>query len=628
MVHSKAFGRYHGDEEVVRRTGLYSELNLLSHYAPTRRVTVTATDIDGKPLEGVDIKFKMYNYAEYYTLATYKSDARGQASLTTGLGDILVWATDGTHYNYAKVDVRQDSTVTLCLSREAGNPYVEDIDIVPPVAGKAKVEASPEKVAANARRLAYEDSLRNAYTATFPTKESLQQLEGVQYIDQEKLWELVHTSEGNHQTILAFIMKHGWHEEEFGDVYDYLKTFSDKDLRDIPADVLEEHYYIPITYKYRNFSTYQRGILPARISNELVRPYRNQLAETFIDMTIEEIRQWTLDSIAVDDTGNYYNCPISPVGVYKLRHADRHSRDIFFVAACRASNTPAYLDNATNTLYASSDGNHWEKVSFSSGTSGTSNTSATSRTRKTSLTLTYRGKDPKRPVYYPHFTLQKYENGDFRTFDFEDDPRMASFPATIDLEPGYYCLSTGRRDAEGTVYNRMEFFTVREGEHVTREIVLRDIAPKAKNAAGLPQMDASAEVMDGVTLGDYAGTTGCVLAFLGPHREPAKHLVKELNEHRDALKRWGGMLFVTTTDPANSDLKRLPNADVEGLASGKHDPLEDALAAALGLKDYEYPLVAVVDRDGHILFHHHGYSIGLAEQLLKAKMTESSSAGR
>ena len=70
MVHSKAFGRYHGDEEVVKQTALYSELNLLSHYAPTRRVTVTVCDQGGKPLPGADIKFKMYNYAEYYTLAT------------------------------------------------------------------------------------------------------------------------------------------------------------------------------------------------------------------------------------------------------------------------------------------------------------------------------------------------------------------------------------------------------------------------------------------------------------------------------------------------------------------------------------------------------------------------------
>ncbi len=625
MVHSKAFGKYKGDEEVVRRTGLYSELNLLSHYAPTRRVTVTATDIDGKPLEGVDIKFKMYNYAEYYTLATYKSDAHGQASLTTGLGDILVWATDGTHYNYAKVDVRQDSTVTLCLSREADNPYIDDLDIVPPVAGKAKVETTPEKAAANDKRIAYEDSLRAAYVATFPTQDDFLQMEGIQYLNklqQEMLWELVHKSEGNHEVILDFICKHGCHEEQFGDVYGYLMSFSDKDLRDIPTDVLEAHY---TTFDWNLIEelndsiiyateVYIKGILPARISNELVRPYRQELGkafkEMFKDVSSFKIQLWMANNITVDDTGNYYNCPISPVGVYRLRHTDPHSRDIFFVAACRAVNIPAYLDNATNTIYVYEViSGQWSIVSFND--SHHSPTTA-------HLTLTYNGKEPAKPIYYPHFTLQKFENGDFRTFDFEDDPRMATFPATIPLEPGYYCLSTGRRDADGNVYNRMEFFTLKKDEHLTKEIILRDIAPKVKNASDLPHIPATAQVMDNVTISEYAGVSGCLLAFLGPHREPAKHLVKELAEHQEAIKRWGGMTFITTTEPGNADLKRLKNTDVEGLAVGQHDPLEDAVAKALNLTKYGYPLVAVVDHEGHILFHSNGYSIGLAEQLLKA----------
>ncbi len=616
MVHSKAFGKYKGDEEVVRRTGLYSELNLLSHYAPTRRVTVTVQDENGQPLQGVDIKFKMYNYAEYYTLATYKSDSHGQASLTTGLGDILVWATDGTHYNYAKVDVRRDSAVTLCLSREAGNTYIDEIDIVPPVAGKAKVETTPEKAAANAKRLAYEDSLRNAYTATFPTKESLQQLEGVQYIDQEKLWELVHKSEGNHQTILAFIMKHGWHEEEFGDVYDYLKTFSDKDLRDIPADVLDAHYTsydwdwideqeCPAT---TSTGVYYKGILPARISNELVRPYREELGKPFKGMTAEQIRQWTLDSIAVDDTGNYYNCPISPVGVYRLRHADKHSRDIFFVAACRAANIPAYLDNATNTIYASSDGNHWEKVSFSSETSGTSSTSST---RKTSLTLVYRGKEPAKPVYWPHFTLAKLENGDLRTFDFEDDPRMATFPATLELELGTYCLSTGNRYPDGAVRSRMEFFEIKAGEKVTKEII---ILPLENRNALLPTLNSHLELFDGIELSDYAGNAGMLYINLGDYSEPSKHLVVELRGLQKEMKAWGGMTLMVGPTSIGMPSWGLANTDFayqKGL-------LEQHICEAAKLGKVEYPLVALIDKEGRILYHSEGYKIGVVEQVLKA----------
>ena len=56
---------------------------------------------------------------------------------------------------------------------------------------------------------------------------------------------------------------------------------------------------------------------------------------------------------------------------------------------------------------------------------------------------------------------------------------------------------------------------------------------------------------------------------------------------------------------------------VVGIASGVVDPAEKAIAKTLNLDSYEYPLVAVVDRHGRILFHNNGYSIGLAEQLLK-----------
>ena len=650
MVHSKAFGRYHGDEEVVKQTALYSELNLLSHYAPTRRVTATVCGPDGKPLPGATIKFKMYNYAEYYTLATYQADAKGQASLTTGLGDILVWATDGTRYAFSKLDVRKDSTITLTLSDNLNSQFsILNLDIVPPAPGTAKVTPSDEAVARNARRLAYEDSLRNAYTATFPTKDNFKSYLPKDWLWNQKLfsdaqvWEIIQKSEGNYAEIYKYF-EHWPGQYRSGEhIYDYLKSYSDKDLRDITAEVLQaqetdfdwlDHTKGTCTKALYTYDIYKKGILPARISNELVRDWRKPLLKAMKDVVhrvdtthpiwnrlqpedykqdYEALKQWTLENIAVDDTGNYYNCPISPMGVFRLRHADPHSRDIFFVAACRAFDIPAYLDNATNTIYVW-DGTAWQKTDLNH--KSTTNNSQCSMLNA-QLTLTYHGKDPANPIYYPHFTLQKLENGDFRTFDFEDDPRMASFPATIDLEPGTYCLSTGNRYPDGTVLNRMEFFTVKAGERVTKEIILLPLVPRNDNAGTLPKLPEGFEIMDGVELSDYAGETGCILAFLGPHREPAKHLVKEMLEHSAAFRKWGGMTFAVTTDPANRELNRLPNTDVTGIAAGRQDPAEKVLAQTLKLEKYEYPLVAVVDKRGRILFHSNGYSIGLAEQLLK-----------
>ena len=616
MVHSKAFGKYKGDEEVVKRTSLYSELNLLSHYAPTRRVTVTVQNEEGQPLEGAQVKFKLYNYAEYYTLSTQTTDAEGKASLTTGLGDLLIWATDGDRYAFEKLDVRQDSTMTLTIPSILNSQFsILNFEMVPPMAGEPKVVVTEEETAANAKRLAYEDSVRNAYTATFPTKDGFQRMDGIQYLNKaqkEMLWELVHKSEGNHEAILTFISKHGLHEEQFGPVYDYLSTFSDKDLRDITSEVLEVHYTTydwdwidekdcPVTAT----GVYYKGILPARISNEMVRPYREELA-CFKGMTAEEIRQWVVDNIVVDDTSNYYNCPISPVGVYKLRRADSHSRDIFFVAACRAAGVPAYLDNATNTIYVYIG--TWRAMSVS----GNSQSAADAARRvPTTLTLTYRGKEPAKPVYWPHFTLAKLENGDLRTFDFENDPRMASFPATLELEPGTYCLSTGNRYPDGAVRSRLEFFEVKAGEKVSKEIV---ILPLLARTDELGVLDKSMELFDGIELWDYAGKEGMLYVNLGEYSEPSKHLIVELRQLQKEMKQWGGMTLMV--GPANIGMAEwnLVNTDF----AYRKGQLEQRICEAVKLTNVEYPLVALIDKDGHILYHSTGYKIGVVEQVLKA----------
>lgn len=614
MVHSKAFGKYKGDEEVVKRTSLYSELNLLSHYAPTRRVTVTVQDEEGKPLPGAQVKFKLYNYAEYYTLSAQTTDAEGKASLTTGLGDLLIWATDGDRYAFEKLDVRQDSVLTLTIPSTFHFPLSTlHLEMVPPVAGTPKVVATEEETAANARRLAYEDSVRNAYTATFPTKDDLQQMDGIQYLNKaqkEMLWELVHKSEGNHEAILTFISKHGLHEEQFGPVYDYLSTFSDKDLRDITSEVLEVHY---TTYDWdwideqdchvTATGVYYKGILPARISNEMVRPYRKELA-CFKGMTAEEIRQWTLDSIAIDDTSNYYNCPVSPVGVYKLRRADSHSRDIFFVAACRAAGVPAYLDNATNSIYCW-EGSAWQNNSFNIENSSTSITSYSN------LTLTYRGKEPAKPVYWPHFTLAKLENGDLRTFDFENDPRMATLPATIELEPGIYCLSTGNRYPDGAVRSRLEFFEVKAGEKVAKEIV---ILPLLARTDELTVLDKNLELFDGIELWDYAGDAGMLYVNLGEYSEPSKHLIVELRQLQKEMKQWGSMTFMVGPATIGMPSWGLANTDF----AYRKGLLEQRIVEAAKIDNVEYPLVALIDKDGRILYHSTGYKIGVVEQVLKA----------
>lgn len=611
MVHTKAFGRYHGSEEVMVETPRYSELNLLSHYAKTRTMSVKVVDQNNAPVSGAKVKFKLYNYSEYYTLATSITDERGIASATSGYGDLLIWATDGVRYNFAKADLRVDSAMVIQLSRKPGDIYTAELDIFPPQPTKAKVFPEKQKVVVNAHRLAYEDSVRNARMSRFVcnTPRSQWSVRPNANLTEEQIKEIVNKSEGNHEQIIAFINNHTEAVEGLY-LYDYLRSYSDKDLRDITADMLEHH--LTIYDGALPLDVYKKGIMPARISNEGIVMWRN-------------IKPYQAPTLNKQD--NYYNCPISPLGVDKLGTADAHSRNIYYVAACRANGTPAYLDNATNIVY------RWEA---SASTLSSANSSLNGEGQQKwavvaldtmyaegenngegLLTLTYSDTEPKVPQYYPHFTLQKFENGDFVSFDFEEDARLGHFPATLQLPAGYYCLSTGNRYPNGDVLSRMEFFNLAEGESVAKEITLRPL--KADRAQALPSISPEIKVTaDSIALANYAGVKGMLFINLGDYREPSKHLVNEMLQLREDFNHWGGNMYIISPTDALSAIAPFKSADVIAYTDNATYPLQAALAQALQMEaEPRYPFVAFVTNTGQILYHSEGYSIGSAEQILK-----------
>jgi len=636
MVHTKAFGRYKGDEEVVRRTGLYSELNLLSHYAETRHITATVQDKDGKPMKDAQVKFKLYNYSEYYTLATMTTDADGQASITTGLGDLLIWACKDGKYGYEKIDVRKSDKITLKLTRTEGGEYIENLEINPPVGKFREDDVTDEELAANARRLACEDSMRNAYLATFPQNVETVHAPSLQpnpNLTDEQLQEIIRRSEGNYAEIIKFLNNHAddklaeeesvvfdlypdvCHEtwEKWNVLYDYLCSFSDKDLRDITADVLEAHCVIPsMIFVGWDYEIYKKGILPARISNEMVRPYRKELLSVFRDFTADSLRRWTEQNIAVDDTGNYYRCPISPVGVYKLRHADPHSRDIFFIAACRAAGIPAYMDNATEQLFVYDVNKmNWQIVSFAER-------QEPAKTGK--LRLEYHGNADLKPQYWTHFTIAKFNDGDFTSFDYENDPRVAKFPATLELEAGYYMLSTGNRYSDGATLSRLEFFVIPEGKTVTKEIVIRPLEARPGENYGKIG-NSKFDTPDGnIGLLDLAKEKPLVLCFIDANREPTKHTLKELGAMKATFDKWGGNILLVipedrNTQPFDKSRWNLPkNTIVTMDGSGL---LKKVLAESKQYFRDNYPLIFIADKEGNLVFKTEGYRIGTAELIYK-----------
>lgn len=94
----KVFGRYEGAEEVMSVTPTYTEINVIGNYAPAAKASVTVVDAGGVPVDSACVEFKLYNYAEFYTVATKYTSASGICELTAGKGDMLVWASKDGHF--------------------------------------------------------------------------------------------------------------------------------------------------------------------------------------------------------------------------------------------------------------------------------------------------------------------------------------------------------------------------------------------------------------------------------------------------------------------------------------------------------------------------------------------------
>ena len=157
----------------------------------------------------------------------------------------------------------------------------------------------------------------------------------------------------------------------------------------------------------------------------------------------------------------------------------------------------------------------------------------------------------------------------------------------------------------------MEFFEVKAGEKITKEIVILPLGARTSSSANI---DPHLELFDGIELWDYADNTGMLYINLGDYSEPSKHLVVELRQLQKEMKQWGGMTFMVGPRKLNMTDWHLANTDI----AYNKGILEQRILEATKVSAVQYPLVALIDKEGRILYHSQGYKIGVIEQILKA----------
>lgn len=624
LMHTKAFGCYNGPEEVMSKTPCYTEINVTDNYAPTALSVVQVVDEKGAPVKAT-VEFKIYNYAEFFTAAKRECDENGFTSLKTGLGDIIAWAYHEGKYGYGKISVGKTDTLKIVLDKSAGYTAVETMDVTPPVERSTVPPLTDEQIAENSRRFTLEDSIRNAYVATFPTAEQATELAKELSLPQNIVVELVKKSRGNHSTITTFLRETSTDNRAMA--LNLLQAISDKDLRDISPDVLADHLAMSPQNCGLTPDVYNRYILNPRISNEQLTPYKSFFRNAISNDEMEEYRanpelwvEWCRNNIQVDNEWNPLMLCMSPEGVWNSRTTDSHSRDIFFVAAARSMGIPARIDGVTGkTQYIDKKG-HLCDVNFNVTSAGAA--SQSSGILYASYTPTEFIDNPK---YYSHFTISKIVDGRLHLQSYPEEATswQSLLKNGTKIDSGDYLLITGTRMASGSVLAHLTFFNVPQDSKTKLHMVQRESKDdlsvigdfNSENLYYDLATDSKRSLLSTTGRGYY------IIALIDPNSEPTNHFLRDVMPYKEQFESWGQKMMLLFKDRSAverfkaDDFPNLPSTVVMG--TDIDNTIEKEIATNLKLKATNRPIILVADTFNRVVFMSQGYSIGLGEQLLK-----------
>lgn len=620
MMNTYAFGAYDGPEEVLATPDGYTNINVTTNYAPVDTITVSVTDQHGRPAAGAEVSFRLYNYGEFYPIATKTTDDHGRASLSAGIGDVVVWATDGKNFGMTKGSVGRDRNVAVTLSLTPSYTGVMEMDIIPPVASNKPVEVTPEQAAENDRRKVYEDSLRGAYTATFFTRERGEELGSRLGLDPARVAAVMTDARGNHKTIEQFLS--GVPADDRERALTLVESLSVKDRSDVPATILADHLTAPVY----DTPLYARYILSPRIDNEALTPFRSYFATTVSKEEAAKLRANPAELVAqtakeITILPDWYpgNVRMSPEAVDRSKATNAASRDIYFVAKARSLGIPARIDPVTGkTQWADAQGN-WTDASFG-GEQTAATTAVPQGTLRLAYTKTGRIDDPK---YYTQFTLSKIVDGRPQLLGFPEDGTWSSILRDGQrLDEGQYMLVSGQRMADGGVLSRAQFFDIRPESTVSDTLVMRQDNKGVQVIGNFNSENTYTDLKTSVEK-SVLSTTGrgyYVIGLLTPNHEPTNHALRDIAAVAPEFEKWGrGMilLFKDRQDAGRFDsslLPELPSTVSYGIdTDGK---IASEIIDNLKLSPTERPVFIIADTFNRIVFVSQGYTIGLGDQIV------------
>lgn len=626
MTRTFVFGKYDGPEEKINQSRYFTEINLMPNYAPTRKLSVTVFDQNRQPVQGAKVEFQLYNYAEFYPIATLTTNEKGVCELTTGIGDLMVWAQKDNTYAFSKAD-RSTNTVELTLSNDI--PATNQILTLTPPDEMPVPQADPAKVEENAKRLKHEDEIRNSYISTFIDSAAAANLAMEKGVSIQDTWRYLSLSRGNWNEVYSFIKNLDPKDITVGMAL--LGTLREKDFRDATAAVLADHLSridsFPALIDPKDLKTFDSYVLSPRIGREFITPWRSFLQDVFSFEEIgffrnnpQNIANWLKEFVTLDKESNYYRVPLSPESVYRIRMADEYSMAVFFVAACRSFGIPARLEPATKKPQYLMKGN-WVDAELT----GNSNALPAKSTKGKLMLMVDKNSAVPLPKYYTHFTIAKFQKGKYITLDLEDNPTLSSFPATLELDEGYYRIIMGNRSKSGAVTCSLVHLNLEPNKTSSISLTIPEVNQELKSYGKLGQdlLLPDRTGVNAIKMMELAQEKPLLLAAIDPLAEPSRHLLLDLSNLANELNQTGANIYLLVAKGKMTD-----QVDATSLFRGKPYPqkiaigydargeIVEAIAQAANQTQTSYPVAILVDRSGEIIYFSAGYNINTGTQIL------------
>jgi hypothetical protein len=624
LVSAKIPGCYSGPEERVQSFDGYLSINLLSNYAPTRPLTVSVRDAQGHAAVGATVDFCVFNSGCFAPVTRLLTNEAGEATLTTGFGDLLVYASNGSGFGYVKASPDMGSRIDITLSDQLPEDSVFELEIVPPRDTYSTGEdVSEEERAAHNLRLKEEDRIRAQYESTFVSEQEAKCLAEELGLPAEDVCDVIKRARGNSHEMVAFLRCSA---PRYGRLaLTLLQVISSKDLTDTNRSVLMDHLEGAMEFSDGvDPEVFSQYVLNPRVSLEALRPYRGFFRAAFSSDEQRKFRDdpkslvdWVMANIANAPSSLQVGCA-TPRGTYELRLGGTESRKVLFVALARTFGIPARLVRADRRIqYLGSQG--WVDVSLDKDSVAVSKDDAVP---VGDIGLSFAGDCNDKPEYFRNFTIARFDGFSPRVLNFYGlDGDKIDKP--ISVPAGYYWLTTGTRLADGTVLARVTTFRVRQGELTQVDLKIRQEEDQLKEYGSLPS-GLVVNGLDGghVDLDSLIVDPGAVIAFIEPDREPSKHLLRELGELRAELERVAAPICLIIGDAHLTesfrvhDFGHLPST--ARFAIDRGGACQAAVAAGLTAGSRRgLPLVLVVDSKRSERYVSAGYKLGTGTDVLR-----------